>query len=216
MQITIDTQTMTKQEAICFSEIFINLFPHVLENICAAWGVDELPKSPTAQNINEIRESLTEVIENTILPEAAFGKQNAQGHVDLDKNGFPWDARIHSGNKEKTVKGVWRSRRGVTDETIAQVEAELRAVLGAPEAQVAQVPTPPAPVPAPAPSNAKDAYMALVGRAAQAVAHRKITQEQIAACLAQYQIPSLPMLIHRLDLVPQIAAIIDAMIGGAA
>lgn len=44
----------------------------------------------------------------------------------VDKDGFPWDARIHSGNKKMTAKGVWTRRRGVTDLEVANVEAELR------------------------------------------------------------------------------------------
>jgi len=45
----------------------------------------------------------------------------------VDSSGLPWDERIHSSNKAMTDKGVWRKRRGVSDATVAQVEAELRA-----------------------------------------------------------------------------------------
>lgn len=49
---------------------------------------------------------------------------------DLDSDGLPWDARIHSSNKEKSKDGKWRKRRGMNDKAfIAQVEAELRAKL---------------------------------------------------------------------------------------
>lgn len=47
------------------------------------------------------------------------------GNVDAD--GMPWDARIHSGSREKTSKGKWKSRRGVDDAVVATVEAELKA-----------------------------------------------------------------------------------------
>ncbi len=46
---------------------------------------------------------------------------------DLDANGFPWNEKIHSGNQQKTAKGVWTRRRGVEDAIVAQVEGELRA-----------------------------------------------------------------------------------------
>ena len=45
----------------------------------------------------------------------------------VDKNGLPWDERIHSTPATLTGKGVWRARRGVNPQLVAQVEAELRA-----------------------------------------------------------------------------------------
>lgn len=61
----------------------------------------------------------------------------------LDKNGLPWDDRIHSTPAKLTGKGVWRAKRGVTEALVSQVEAELRA-------RMAQQPQqPPAPVAAP-------------------------------------------------------------------
>ena len=52
-----------------------------------------------------------------------------QGHVetgvDLDKNGLPWDARIHAGSKLKTAKGIWKKRKGVDDATYTAVVQEL-------------------------------------------------------------------------------------------
>lgn len=75
------------------------------------------------------------------------------GGVEIDKNGLPWDGRIHAGTKGKIADGSWRKKVGVTPELTAQVEAELRAALGAPPAPEAAspAPIPPAPVAAPAP-----------------------------------------------------------------
>lgn len=47
-------------------------------------------------------------------------------NVEVDGANLRWDARIHSSNKQKTGKGVWQKKRGVSDELIAQVETELR------------------------------------------------------------------------------------------
>lgn len=44
---------------------------------------------------------------------------------ELDARGVPWDSRVHSSSKEKTVKGSWRKRRGVEDADLARIEAEL-------------------------------------------------------------------------------------------
>lgn len=47
-------------------------------------------------------------------------------HADLDKNGLPWDERIHSSSKAKLASGAWKYRRGVEPVEVQQVEAELR------------------------------------------------------------------------------------------
>lgn len=69
--------------------------------------------------------------------------------ADLDKNGLPWDARIHSSSKAKTAKDEWKKLRGVDDALVAAVTAEL---LGkspaAPAAAPAMAPPPPPPAPA--------------------------------------------------------------------
>lgn len=69
------------------------------------------------------------------------------GGVEVDGNGLPWDGRIHSGPADKKPRNgdnTWRKKRGVDDATVAAVEAELRAALGAPAAAPAPaVPVPP-------------------------------------------------------------------------
>lgn len=67
--------------------------------------------------------------------------------VELDKHGLPWDGRIHAESKGKLTDGSWRKKRQVDPALVAQVEAELRQVMGAapaaPLAQgVAPAPTP--------------------------------------------------------------------------
>lgn len=74
--------------------------------------------------------------------------------VELDADGLPWDARIHSGPADKRPKnadGRWRRGRGVDDETVATVTAELRQIMGAPApAPIPAAAPTPEPVPAPA------------------------------------------------------------------
>ena len=72
------------------------------------------------------------------------------GSVELDASGLPWDARIHSSNHKQSSKGIWQKKRGVTQDVVNQVTAELRAA-NAP-AQPAAVVTPAAQTVAPAPS----------------------------------------------------------------
>lgn len=75
----------------------------------------------------------------------------ANTYAQLDKDGLPWDERIHSSNKEMTDKGVWRKRRGVSNETLASVSVELRNVLAATGGNAATAPAAPSgatPIPA--------------------------------------------------------------------
>lgn len=145
--------------------------------------------------------------------------------VAVDKDGLPWDARIHSSNKATIANGTWRKKRGVTVGEVAAVEAELRAVMGAapaaPAAPVSAAPPPPVPASAPAleqpqapaaPVVDHSAFVTLVGRASAALQAGKLSQAEIAAACAAVGMPALPMLANRPDLVPAVAADIDARI----
>lgn len=71
-----------------------------------------------------------------------------------DKNGLPWDERIHAGTKALNGDGTWKKRRGVDDATVAAVTAELTGAAPQPEPTPAPTPAPtPEPTPAPVPST---------------------------------------------------------------
>lgn len=73
-----------------------------------------------------------------------------------DKNGLPWDERIHAGTKALNGDGTWKKRRGVDDATVAAVTAELTGAAPAPTPEPIPAPQPeptPAPTPAPVPST---------------------------------------------------------------
>lgn len=71
-----------------------------------------------------------------------------------DKNGLPWDERIHAGTKALNTDGTWKKRRGVDDATVAAVTAELTSAAPQPEPTPTPQPEPtPAPTPAPVPST---------------------------------------------------------------
>lgn len=53
----------------------------------------------------------------------------------VDVDGLLWDKRIHSSSKELNKDGTWRKRRGVDDELVRSVEAELRGEHSAPVPQ---------------------------------------------------------------------------------
>ena len=185
--------------------------------------------------------------------------------VELDKHGLPWDGRIHAESKGKLTDGSWRKKRQVDPALVAQVEAELRQVMGAaPAAPLAPaaaipaqpaatvttptpgvassavaVPVPPIAPPPPAPSapvapvagaaptmpaapnvapagdvpqDARQQFVALVGRASAAIQGQKVTQAEVNQCCADAGVPALPLLANRLDLVATVASRIDALI----
>jgi hypothetical protein len=72
-------------------------------------------------------DAMGQPIPQTLQPPAAPIIKAGDTGGDLDANGFPWNDKIHSGNQQKTAKGVWQKKRGVDDATHAAVEAEMRA-----------------------------------------------------------------------------------------
>lgn len=48
---------------------------------------------------------------------------------DLDKDGLPWDERIHSSSKAKNADGTWRAKRGVDEKTMNNVKASLQSTV---------------------------------------------------------------------------------------
>lgn len=45
--------------------------------------------------------------------------------VEVDKQGVPWDERIHSSSKKKTAKGVWAKRKNLPEGLHEQITAQL-------------------------------------------------------------------------------------------
>lgn len=73
----------------------------------------------------------------TTLGPASLGAGAAS--VELDKNGLPWDERIHAGTKTKLKGGEWKAKKNVEAALVVQVEAELRARMAATPAAVPAV-----------------------------------------------------------------------------
>jgi len=70
---------------------------------------------------------------------------------EVDRNGLPWDERIHASTRAKNADGSWRAKRGVDQTLVVAVEQELRSRAPVPVApQPAPMPIQP-PVPAPIP-----------------------------------------------------------------
>lgn len=65
-------------------------------------------------------------------PSAPVPQASPAVGAELDKDGLPWDARIHSSSKEKNKDGTWRQRRNLADGEKERVEQELRAIMAIP------------------------------------------------------------------------------------
>ena len=65
--------------------------------------------------------------------------------MDFDKEGLPWDERIHSSSHKLTSQGVWARRRNITDEVYNAVKAELLAKWGSAEPITENAPVMPSP-----------------------------------------------------------------------
>ena len=211
----------------------------VVDEAAAAFGVPPVPLAVSTPAIVAGVTVAPPPPANTAPITTTPGVASSVAGVDLDAKGFPWDNRIHAGTKRKNADGSWTAKRGVDPALVAQVEAELRQVMGAapaaPLAPAAPVPPPPAPsapvvasvpqataTPAPAavpappagevPQDARQQFVGLVGRASAAIQAGKVTQAEITQCCAAAGVPALPLLANRLDLVAQVAAQVDAMI----
>lgn len=158
---------------------------------------------------------------------------------ELDKNGMPWDERIHSSSKAKNEDATWRYKRGVDAATKTRIENEIKATLAATGAPVTGAAAPAAPavaaavpvpgVPAPpavpgapalpaipaAPVN--PAYTAFVDyvTANMQAAGGRLTDDWVKQVLTHYGIAdgSLQNLALRPDLIPTIEAYIRQALG---
>ena len=129
-----------------------------------------------------------------------------------DKNGLPWDGRIHASSKALVADGSWRMKRGVDDALVATVTAALRTAAAAPAGGgLAGMPWPfatsaadvqPLQAPPPPPANA---YASLMAQVSQRIAGGSITVQQVTDACVALGVPSVAELATREDLVPFVA-----------
>jgi hypothetical protein len=140
----------------------------------------------------------------------------APGNPERDKNGMPWDGRIHASSKAKVADGSWRMKRGVDERLVAQVTGELQAAAAAPTPTSADQLPPwpfatsaadvqPLPVAPPPPGPAVSQYALLMSRLTHHISSGDVTPQQVTdACLA-LGVPNVMALATREDLVPFVA-----------
>lgn len=116
-----------------------------LEDITA---IDLLAIAKVLNNVND--EIVTPSNAPIVVDDDEVINEPTGDTMDFDKEGLPWDERIHSSNHKLTAQGVWMRRRGVSDEVYNAVKAELLGKWEAAEPVTEDAPIP-APVQAPAP-----------------------------------------------------------------
>jgi hypothetical protein len=137
-----------------------------------------------------------------------------------DKNGLPWDARIHASTKTFNADGTWRGRRNTDAAIITAVEAELRALMAIPAPATASiapvainsvaVPPPPGPAATVSPTTLAEMMPLLT----TAMLAGKLQPTAVGEVLAEMGVAGgAPMLAARPDLVPQVWAALSTRFG---
>lgn len=83
----------------------------------------------TVDELLKIAEVLTDkpVKQTKEIAEVAYIPNSEESDVlTLDKEGLPWDERIHSSNHKMTSNGIWQRRRGISDVEYNRIKAELQ------------------------------------------------------------------------------------------
>jgi hypothetical protein len=142
-------------------------------------------------------------------------------NVEVDCNGLPWDARIHSRTKSKTADGAWKLQRGVSMTVVGEVTKELESVMAIPAPVgtrsatllIPSVPLPPITQPSADPIEPpKETFTTLMNKITELVTAGKLKQAMVVQACQSAGIPSLPLAATRPDLIPQIMANIDLLI----
>lgn len=144
--------------------------------------------------------------------------------VAVDKDGLPWDSRIHSDAAEKLAKtGYWKTKKNLPEGYKLQIEAELKAVMaagksapspttttaaaGAPPAPSAPAAPAPAPAPGVAPAAAATNPFATFTRW---ILDHKLSATDVVLEVQKLGLSAIPDLGKRHDLIPQVVAALQA------
>lgn len=177
--------------------------------------------------------NLTNPTQLTVVATAADDADDTGGGVGpvatdgLDKNGLPWDERIHSSSKNTNADGTWRYRKGVSPTIRAKVEAELKGAVAAPANPTGNIsvslPSPPALVTPQLPlpvAPLTTPYSELVDFLAQHTNSAsnptgRLTADWIKQALGAYGVPSgdLQNLAHNEELTKTVHGLIKQALG---
>lgn len=98
----------------------------LLEVIAGAYGKEQRSTLTVVDTVAGNQQSFADAADE-VAEEVAQSIGQETDATTLDKNGLPWDSRIHSAAKTFNADGTWKYLRGVDREVLVpQVEAELR------------------------------------------------------------------------------------------
>lgn len=187
--------------------------------------MDKFTLTLAAASISELRALAAEYAGVDLTAGVTASDDDEGGPVNtaapaVDADGVPWDAEIHSSNKQMTDKGVWRRKRGVHDTTYATVTARLKAQAGVNAVTAAApgaLPTPaampmpqamPAALPTPAiasqPTPGASPFGEFMAKYSAAVNAGKVTQAELMSFINSMGVPDLPTLNTRPDVIEQL------------
>lgn len=113
----------------------VDHFDTVIKRIAGVYGEGKLPiKAPSLEaqfNVSELVESQVLTDEPAIIVDAEQIAEQLppamKTTLEIDVDGVPWDARIHSDAAEpKTQAGRWKKKRGVDTEEYDRITRELQ------------------------------------------------------------------------------------------
>ena len=169
---------------------------------------------------------------NPSWPFTPAAQQVKPSGIEVDSEGLPWDARIHSSSRNLNADGSWRLRRNLNPDILTQVMAELKKTMGTREVmEQVNAPLPPSvtPVAAPAPpvvispplppvtgisppvgaapiASGGNKFPSLMKGIVAMKTAGSLKDNQVKETLDAFNIPSLPMLMHRPDVIDEVAA----------
>lgn len=169
---------------------------------------------------------------NPSWPFTPAAQQVKPSGIEVDSEGLPWDARIHSSSRNLNADGSWRLRRNLNPDILTQVMAELKKTMGTrevmaqvntplpPSATPVAVPAPPVVISPPLPpatgisppvgaapiASGGNKFPALMKGIVAMKTAGSLKDNQVKETLDAFNIPSLPMLMHRPDVIDEVAA----------
>ena len=108
----------------------VDHFDTVLKRLSGVYG-EQVSKSTPTFNVTELVESQVLTDEPAIIVDAVQIAEQLppamKATLEIDVDGVPWDARIHSDAAEpKTQAGRWKKKRGVDAEEYDRITRELQ------------------------------------------------------------------------------------------
>ena len=108
----------------------VDHFDTVLKRLSGVYG-EQVSKSTPTFNVTELVESQVLTDEPAIIVDAEQVAEQLppamKATLEIDVDGVPWDARIHSDAAEpKTQSGRWKKKRGVDTEEYDRITRELQ------------------------------------------------------------------------------------------